>query len=31
VDPWQLIRIGSLAASLVTAAIRDGVERAKDA
>jgi L-aminopeptidase/D-esterase-like protein len=30
-DPWQLIRIGSLAASLVTAAIRDGVERAKDA
>ena len=27
-DPWQLIRIGTVAASLVTAAIRDGVERA---
>ncbi len=27
-DPWQLIRVGSVAASLVTAAIRDGVERA---
>jgi L-aminopeptidase/D-esterase-like protein len=27
-DPWQLIRVGSVAASLVAAAIRDGVERA---
>ena len=27
-DPWQLIRIGAVAASLVAAAIRDGVERA---
>jgi L-aminopeptidase/D-esterase-like protein len=27
-DPWQLIRIGSVAAALVTAAIRDGVEQA---
>ncbi len=27
-DPWQLVRIGSLAATLVAAAIRDGVERA---
>ena len=30
-DPWQLIRIGSVAASLVTAAIRDGIEQAKPA
>jgi L-aminopeptidase/D-esterase-like protein len=30
-DPWQLIRIGSLAATLVAAAIRDGVERAESA
>ncbi|MFN8112379.1 MAG: P1 family peptidase [Solirubrobacterales bacterium] len=30
-DPWQLIRIGSLAATLVAAAIRDGVERARGA
>ncbi|MCB0875529.1 MAG: P1 family peptidase, partial [Solirubrobacterales bacterium] len=30
-DPWQLIRLGSLAAALVAAAIRDGVERAQDA
>ena len=30
-DPWQLVRIGSLAASLVAAAIRDGVEQARDA
>lgn len=27
-DPWQLIRIGAVAATLVAAAIRDGVERA---
>ena len=27
-DPWQLIRIGSVAASLVAAAIRDGVRQA---
>jgi L-aminopeptidase/D-esterase-like protein len=26
-DPWQLIRVGSVAASLVAAAIRDGVEQ----
>jgi L-aminopeptidase/D-esterase-like protein len=30
-DPWQLIRIGSLAATLVAAAIRDGVEQARSA
>jgi L-aminopeptidase/D-esterase-like protein len=30
-DPWQLIRIGSVAASLVADAIRDGVERAAPA
>lgn len=29
-DPWQLIRIGAVAATLVAAAIRDGVERAAD-
>lgn len=29
-DPWKLIRVGSVAASLVAAAIRDGVERASE-
>ncbi len=27
-DPWQLVRIGTVAATLVAAAIRDGVEQA---
>ena len=30
-DPWQLIRVGSVAASLVAAAIRDAVEQATGA
>ena len=28
-DPWELFRIGTVAATLVAAAIRDGVEQAR--